>query len=114
MALRFRVTDVANFTTHLYTEGCSGSAVSSTITALDMTRAVLNPDSHPLANDQIIRTIRKASFARRPPPRALLPTTYYDPICLFKYLGELVHTTNIRPVSVYESRQLFYSYLMEH
>lgn len=87
-ALEFRRTDIANWLSRSFNEqGASGSAVNAAITALDMTRAVVAPNSLPLSQDPVIKALRKSAKIHRPPPRGQLPPSYFDPYILFRHLA---------------------------
>lgn len=89
-ALLFTRQDVANFISVMYDKGAKGSKVDATLSALDRTRAFFKPGSTPLAQDDLIKHIKKAATVRRPSPKQLLKNEkYYDPLQLLDALSLL-------------------------
>ena len=89
-ALSFEAKDVANFASKMFDDGATGTAVNAAITALDETRSVVDPSLPPLGEIQVIKKLRKAAKKRRPPKRkSTLPSSYFDPILIFKHLSRL-------------------------
>ena len=60
-ALRFEVKDVANFLSKLYKDGKQGSVVDTTITILDSTRGLAAPEVPELAQNEVIKKLRRAA-----------------------------------------------------
>ena len=79
--------DVANFLAERYKEGASGSKIDATITALDMTRRFLVDSDKSLANDPVIKELRRTAKKKRPPPREKKPNQYFDPALIYHWLA---------------------------
>ena len=81
-------TDVANFIAERYSSGgASGSKISATITALDMTKKFLMGAHRPLAEAPVIRDLRKMAKRRRPPPKDKKPRSYFDPALIYRFIA---------------------------
>ena len=53
-----------------------------------MTRAYLHPSLPPLAQDEIIKSLRKAAKKSRPSVADGRPSSFYDPYLIYKHLAE--------------------------
>ena len=80
-------TDIANFVAWRFNQGASGSAINAIISALDMTRRFLVEGAPPLAEDPVIKELRKTAKQKRPPPRNKKPKEYFDPGVICRMLA---------------------------
>ena len=80
-------TDVANFLAWRVKQQDSGSQINAAITALDMTKKFLVNNARPLAEEAVVKELRKTMKQKRPAPKIRKPREYFDPACIFQMLA---------------------------
>ena len=96
--------DIANFLANEFKEGAAGTKIDAHITALDMTRRFLIGE--PIGNCQVIKDLRKAAKARRPPPRSLKPTNYFDPAVIYLHLASNGKTKQLKSADLRQKAEM--------
>lgn len=101
-----QVKDIANFLAEEFKQGALGSKIDAHITALDMTRRFLVEDHTPLGQHQVIKDLRKAAKSRRPPPRSMKPSTYFDPARIYLHLNMQAKSKQLKSADLRQKAEM--------
>ena len=98
--------DIANFVAVEFKKGAVGSKIDAHLTALDMTRRFLFEEATPIGQYQLIKDLRKAAKARRPPQRNAKPKSYFDPAQLYLHLAGQVKTRQLKSADLRQKTEM--------